>query len=65
MLLTCVNVVRCLRLAGVGHDAVVGVWPACWLNDDKPLPGDVIPADADERPELGSGFSFLKAPSAI
>lgn len=49
----------------MGHDAVVGVWPAWWLNDDKPLPGDVTPAETVERPELGSGFSFLKAPSAI
>lgn len=63
--LTCVNVVRCLRLAGVGHEAVVGVWPACWLNDDKPLPGDVIPPVTLGCPVLGSGFSFLNAPSAV
>lgn len=61
--LTWVNVVRCLRLAGVGQDAVVGVCTECWLRDDTtPLPGDVIPPD--DNPLFGSGFSFLKAPSA-
>lgn len=64
-ILTCVNVVRCLRLAGVGQDAVVGVWPACWLSDDNPLPGEVMPAETVDRPLLGSGLSFLKAPSAV
>lgn len=58
------NVVRCLRLAGVGHETVVGVWPACWGNDDIPLPGDDTLPDTDESPLFGSGFSFLKAPSA-
>lgn len=55
---------RCLLLAGVGHEAVVGVWPACWGNDEIPLPGDETPPDNDDRPEFGSGFNFLNAPSA-
>lgn len=55
-MLTCVNVVLCLLRAGVGQDAVVGVWPAC----GGPF-GDTPP---DNPPELkGSGFNFLKAPS--
>lgn len=61
---TWVNVVRCLRLAGVGQDAVVGVCPACWGNDEIPLPGDETPPDNDDKPEFGSGFNFLNAPSA-
>lgn len=61
---TWVNVVRCLRLAGVGQDAVVGVCPACWGNDEIPLPGDDTPPDNDDKPEFGSGFNFLNAPSA-
>lgn len=62
---TWVNVVRCLRLAGVGHEAVVGVCPACWGNEEMPLPGDETPPDRDDSPEFGSGFSFLNAPSAV
>lgn len=61
---TWVNVVRCRLLAGVGQDAVVGVCPAWWGNDDIPLPGDETPPDNDDKPEFGSGFSFLNAPSA-
>lgn len=62
--LTWVNVVRCRLRAGVGQDAVVGVWPACWGRDEIPLPGDEMLPDTDESPLFGSGFSFLKAPSA-
>lgn len=62
---TCVNVVRCLLLAGVGQDAVVGVCPGCWGNDETPLPGEETLPETDESPEFGSGFSFLNAPSAI
>lgn len=29
-----------------------------------PLPGDEMPPDRDDSPELGSGFNFLNAPSA-
>lgn len=29
-----------------------------------PLPGDEMPPDKDDSPELGSGFNFLNAPSA-
>lgn len=61
---TWVNVVRCLRLAGVGQDAVVGVCPACWGNEEIPLPGDDTPPETVDNPEFGSGFSFLNAPSA-
>lgn len=50
VLLTWVKVVRCLRLAGVGHVAVVGVCPE-WLA--LMLPTDV----------MGSVFNFLNAPS--
>lgn len=63
--ITWVNVVRCLLLAGVGHDAVVGVCPACWGNEETPLPGEDTPPETDESPLFGSGFSFLNAPSAI
>lgn len=59
---TCVNVVRCLLRAGVGHEAVVGVCPACC----GPRAGDS--ADVPLVPLLvppGSGFSFLNAPSAV
>lgn len=62
---TWVNVVRCLLLAGVGHEAVVGVCPACWGNEETPLPGEDTPPETDESPLFGSGFSFLNAPSAI
>lgn len=51
-------------LAGVGHDAVVGVCPACWGIDETPLPGDDTPPETDDSPVFGSGFNFLKAPSA-
>lgn len=54
---TWVKVVLCRRLAGVGHDAVVGVWPACWgalVGEGPPLPSS----------DCGSGFNFLNAPSA-
>lgn len=56
---------RCLLLAGVGHDAVVGVWPLCWGNEDIPLPGDETLPETEDNPLFGSGFNFLKAPSAI
>ncbi len=59
------NVVRCLRLAGVGQEAVVGVWPACCGNVDIPLPGDDTLPETDDKPLFGSGFNFLKAPSAV
>lgn len=49
-LLTWVKVVRCLRLAGVGHVAVVGVCPE-WL-------ALMLPTD-----DNGSVFNFLNAPS--
>lgn len=62
---TWVNVVRCLLLAGVGHEAVVGVCPACWGNEETPLPGEDTPPETDESPLFGSGFSFLNAPSAV
>lgn len=63
--LTCVNVVRCLRRAGVGQDAGVWPeWPVCG-KVEMPLPGDEILPDTDEIPLFGSGFSFLKAPSAF
>lgn len=60
---TCVNVVLCLRLAGVGHDAVVGVCPACCGpkagdNADVPPVAPLLPVPP------GSGFNFLNAPSA-
>lgn len=61
---TWVNVVRCRLRAGVGQEAVVGVCPACWGNDEIPLPGDDTPPDNDDKPEFGSGFNFLNAPSA-
>lgn len=62
---TWVKVVLCLRLAGVGHDTVVGVCPA-WGNDEMPLPGDEMPLpETDDNPLLGSGFNFLNAPSAV
>lgn len=64
MAVTWVKVVRCRLLAGVGHEAVVGVCPACWGNDDTPLPGDDTLPETDESPEFGSGFNFLNAPSA-
>lgn len=51
------KVVRCRLRAGVGHDAVVGVWPACWGalgGEGPPLPSS----------DCGSGFNFLNAPSA-
>ena len=57
LLRTWVKVVRCRLLAGVGHDAVVGVWPACWGalgGEGPPLPSS----------DCGSGFNFLNAPSA-
>lgn len=57
------NVVLCRLRAGVGHETVVGVCPACWGNEDIPLPGDETPET--DIPLLGSGLSFLKAPSAI
>lgn len=59
--MTCVKVVLCRRRAGVGHDAVVGVCPACW----GPSAGDR--ADAPDAPLAppGSGFNFLNAPSAV
>lgn len=55
---------RCLLLAGVGHETVVGVCPACWGKDEIPLPGDEMLPDTEDNPLLGSGLSFLKAPSA-
>lgn len=55
---------RCRLRAGVGQEAVVGVCPACWGNDEIPLPGDDTPPDNDDKPEFGSGFNFLNAPSA-
>lgn len=59
------NVVLWRLLAGVGQDAVVGVWPACCGRVDIPLPGDdTLPETDDDKPLFGSGFSFLKAPSA-
>jgi hypothetical protein len=60
-----VNVVLCRLRAGVGHETVVGVWPA-WGKDEMPLPGELIPEpDTDDNPPLfGSGFNFLNAPSA-
>ena len=60
------KVVRCRLRAGVGQDAVVGVWPACWGNPEMPLPGDEMPPGTEEPsgPLFGSGFSFLNAPSA-
>lgn len=60
---TWVNVVRCLLLAGVGQEAVVGVCPACC----GPRAGDSA-EDAPEDPvpvPPGSGFNFLNAPSAV
>lgn len=30
-----------------------------------PLPGDETPPDNEDRPEFGSGLSFLNAPSAV
>jgi hypothetical protein len=41
------------------------VWPACWGKDEMPLPGDDTLPDTDDNPLLGSGLSFLKAPSAV
>lgn len=58
------NVVLWRRLAGVGHETVVGVCPVCWGNDEMPLPGDDTLPETD-IPLLGSGLSFLKAPSAV
>lgn len=62
-LLTCVKVVLCLRLAGVGQEAVVGVWPACCgPSGDKAE----VPLEVPELPvPPGSGFNFLNAPSAV
>lgn len=51
------KVVRCLRRAGVGQEAVVGVWPACWGPPGDTVPNELLPV------LCGSGFSFLKAPS--
>lgn len=33
--------------------------------EEMPLPGDDMPPDMDDSPLLGSGFSFLNAPSAV
>lgn len=58
---TCVKVVLCLRLAGVGHEAVVGVWPAC-CGPSAGESADVEPPPPDPP---GSGFNFLNAPSVV
>lgn len=59
--LTWVKVVLCLLLAGVGHE--LEMWFPCWGNDEITLPGDERPADTGVVLELGSGLSFLNAPS--
>jgi hypothetical protein len=59
---TWVKVVRWRRRAGVGHEEVVGVWPACALiEEEREL---TLPALLPPRDTPGSGFSFLNAPSA-
>lgn len=57
------NVVLCRLLAGVGQEAVVGVCPACW----GPSAGDRADAPLEVPVPFppGSGFNFLKAPSAV
>lgn len=44
---------------------MVGVCPACWGNEETPLPGEDTPPETDESPLFGSGLSFLNAPSAV
>lgn len=51
------KVVRCLLRAGVGHDAVVGVCPACCGPPGDTVPKLLLPV------VVGSGFNFLNAPS--
>lgn len=55
------KVVLCLLLAGVGQE--FDIWFPCWGNVEIMLLGEERPADTGVVLELGSGFSFLNAPS--